>query len=423
MTSPDHRNTPGPRPLPRGGLRGRLGDAAARTDARTPPDRDRALDGLRALALLSVPAGHWLLGGLVLAPDGSLRNASPLSAMPFLAPASWFLQMLGIFFLVGGAASVLSLRRAAGRGVPVSVWLRARVARLGRPVLAVTAAWAVLLPVLHAAGVPAGTLRTAAVLVVQPLWFVGIYLVLTALTPCCAAAADRLGGWTAAPLLLCVAVVDLLRYGPWAQSVPSWTGLVNLVPGWLFAYQLGVAWGGGRIGRRGGWVLLTGGVAMFAVLLVAFGYPASMVGVPGAARANSHPPSLLVIALAGAQCGAAVLLRDRIGRWLRRPGLWAPVVVLNLSAMTVLCWHQSAMLAVAVPGGLLSTVPGLTAPPDSLGWVAARLCWLPVFAGVLVAVGSRVRRFEAPWTGVPRRVRAVVAALTSGFAVYAFVVV
>ena len=39
---------------------------AARTtvrtiEDRTPAHRDRALDGLRALALLAVPVGHWLL--------------------------------------------------------------------------------------------------------------------------------------------------------------------------------------------------------------------------------------------------------------------------------------------------------------------------------------------------------------------------
>ncbi len=82
-----------------------------RIEAGTPAHRDRAVDGLRALALLAVPTGHWLLGGFTLSADGALHNASPLSAF---APASWILQMLGIFFLVGGCASVLPYRRRAG---------------------------------------------------------------------------------------------------------------------------------------------------------------------------------------------------------------------------------------------------------------------------------------------------------------------
>ncbi|WP_232838501.1 acyltransferase family protein [Streptomyces geranii] len=399
--------------------------AAARIERHTPAHRDRALDGLRALALVSVPLGHWLLGGLTLGPGGELHNSSPLTAFGFLAPVSWVLQTLGIFFLVGGCASALSLRRSAGRGVPTDVWLRGRLARLGRPVLGVAAVWAVLLPVLYAAGVPAGTLRTGVVLVVQPLWFVGIYVLVTALTPWCVRAARRYGAWSAVPLLASVAVIDLLRYGPWTQAVPSWLGLLNLGPGWLFAYQLGVCWGEGRLAMRGAWRLLLGGGALFAVLLLAFHYPASMVGVPGTARTNSHPPSLLVPALACAQCGAAILLRDRLDALLRRRrGLWAVVVTVNLAAMTILCWHQTALLTLAIPGSYTGIpIPGLTTPPDTTTWILARLAWLPLVAATLLGLVRLTHRFEAPWTGIRGPWRVAVAGLAGAFAWYALTVV
>ncbi|MEV7424496.1 acyltransferase [Streptomyces sp. NPDC091212] len=397
-----------------------LATTVAAIEARTPAHRDRAIDGLRALALLAVPTGHWLLGGFTLDADGALRNASPLSAFGGLAPVSWVLQMLGIFFLVGGYASVLSYRR---RKSTTGAWLRQRLVRLGRPVLGVTAVWAVLLPVLYALGVPGTTLRTGTTLVIQPLWFVGVYVGVTALTPYCVRAARRMGVWAAAPLLGSVAVVDFLRYGPYAQDVPSWLSLVNILPGWLFAYQLGVAWGEGRVGRREARALLVGGALLFAALLAVFHYPASMVGVPGEVRANSHPPSLLVLALAAAQSGAAILLRDRIGALLRRPALWAPVVVVNLSAMTILCWHQTAMLAAAVPGAALGgAVTGLTTAPDSPGWIVARLTWMPLFAALLVLIGRHARAFDGPWAAGTRAARARRAAaglLAAGFAVYA----
>lgn len=392
---------------------------ASRIEARTPAHRDRALDGLRALALLAVPTGHWLLGGFRLDSGGALHNASPLSAFGALAPFSWVLQMLGVFFLVGGYASVLSYRR---RKSTTAAWLRGRMARLGRPVLGVTAVWAVMIPVLHALGVPGDTLRTGSTLVIQPLWFVGVYAVVTALTPYCIRVARRLGGWAAAPLLGAVAVVDLLRYGPLGDAMPSWLSMLNIVPGWLFAYQLGVSWGEGRIGKRGARLLLVGGGVLFAALLLLFHYPASMVGVPGEARTNSHPPSLLVLALGAAQSGAAILLRDRIGRLLRRPLVWAPVVVINLSAMTILCWHQTAMLAAAVPASFAGAVPGLTTGPDTLGWILARLAWMPVFAGLLVLIARYARRFEAPWKAGTRGVharRALAGVLAAGFAVFA----
>ncbi|MEU1281911.1 acyltransferase [Streptomyces sp. NPDC005805] len=390
---------------------------AARIDARTPGDRDRAVDGLRALALLAVPTGHWLLGGFTRDPGGALHNASPLSAFGAFAPVSWVLQMLGIFFLVGGYASARSYARRTGS---TGAWLRRRMVRLGRPVLGVTAVWALLVPVLTLLGVPDTTLRTGATLVVQPLWFVGVYAVITALTPLCVRAARRAGVWSALPLLGTVAVVDALRYGPWAAEVPGWVAAVNILPGWLFAYQLGAAWSAGRLTRRHAWGLLAGGAALFAVLLLLCGYPASMVGVPGAARTNSHPPSLLVLALGAAQSGAAVLLRDRLARLLARPALWAPVVVVNLSAMTILCWHQTAMLATAVPAASLAgAVPGLTTPPDTLAWIAARLAWLPLFAGLLALIAARARALEAPWPHGARRLRALAGLLGAGFAVYA----
>ncbi|MER5728175.1 acyltransferase family protein [Streptomyces sp. NPDC002138] len=395
---------------------GALRRTAGRIERDTPAHRDRAIDALRALALLAVPTGHWLLGGFTLDGAGALHNASPLSSFASLAPASWVLQMLGIFFLVGGYASVLSYHRRKGSA---GAWLRGRLARLGRPVLGVTAVWAVAAPLLYTAGVPLTTLRTGATLVVQPLWFVGVYAAVTALTPYCVRAARRLGGWAAAPLLASVALVDFLRYGPFADAVPSWLALVNILPGWLFAYQLGVSWGEGRIGRRGAWLLCAGGTALFAALLVVFHYPASMVGVPGAARTNSHPPSLLVLALAAAQSGAAILVRDRLARLLARPALWAPVVVVNLCAMTVLCWHQSAMLAAAVPAAALGAIPGLTTAPDSLLWIVQRLAWMPVFAALLVLIARYTRRFEAPWTRTTVARRTAAGLLSAGFAVFA----
>ncbi|WDZ85789.1 acyltransferase family protein [Micromonospora cathayae] len=406
-----------PTPLCRPTPISRLTVLVAGIDRRTPAHRDRAVDGLRALALLTVPTGHWLVGGFTLDTGGGLHNASPLATFGALAPASWILQMLGIFFLVGGYSSYHSHQRRRGS---TREWTTGRLARLGRPVLGVAAVWALLLPVLqYGFGVPTATLRTASTLVVQPLWFVGVYAVITALTPYCVRAARRLGCWSAAPLLGSVALVDLLRYGPYAEVVPSWLSLLNLLPGWMFAYQLGVTWADGRLGRREAWLLLVGGTALFATLLLALHYPASMVGVPGESRTNSHPPSLLVLALAAAQSGAAVLLRDRLARLLRRPAAWAPVVIVNLSAMTILCWHQTALLAAAIPASYLGEIPGLTTAPDRAGWLLARLAWMPIFAGLLVVLTKLARPLETPWdrTGPARRAAAVV--LAAGFGYFA----
>jgi fucose 4-O-acetylase-like acetyltransferase len=378
-------------------FRRRAAAAIGAIDAATPADRDRAIDGLRALAILGVVVGHFLVMALALGADGALRVTSPLARLPGFAPLSWVLQMLGLFFLVGGYAAARSRSRAGG----YPAWVRARMRRLVRPIAAVAAALGVALPLLGLAGVPAGTLRTTVVLVVQPLWFVGIYAMITALTPVAVAMTRRLGAWAALPGAVVVGAVDLLRYGPWRGAMPGWLGLLNLLPGWSFAYLLGVAWAGGRIGRRGAALLMVGGIVAMLVLVRWLGYPASMVGVPGAGRTNAHPPSLLVLALAAAQCGLAILLRDRLAAVLRRPALWAGVALVNLSAMTIFCWHQVALMTLS-GGALLPAprgLPGLHDVPAGLGWAAHRLAWLPAYLAVLACYVAAARRFEVSRAG------------------------
>jgi hypothetical protein len=47
--------------------------------------------------------------------------------------------------------------------------------------------------------------------------------------------------------------------------------------------------------------------------------------------------------------------------------------------------------------------------------VLERLVWLPVMAVVFAGIIAVTRRFEAPWTGLPRGSRVVAGALAIGF--------
>jgi len=59
-----------------------------------------------------------------------------------------------------------------------------------------------------------------------------------------------------------------------------------------------------------------------------------MVGVNGAHISNLNPPTLAAVSFGIAQCGLALLLRDRLARLMRRPLAWAGIALVNLSAMT-----------------------------------------------------------------------------------------
>lgn len=364
-----------------------------RIEAATPARRDRVVDGLRVLAMVGVVLGHWLVTGLAVRADGAVRTASPLAVLPGLAPVSWLLETLGLFFFVSGYAAA---RSAAARP------LRHRLGRLVPPVLVFAGVWVVVLALLRLAGVADRTLWTVGKLAVSPLWFLAVLVALTVLTPLATTAVERFGARAAAGPLAVVAGVDLLRFALW-PAVGARLGWANVVAGWLVPYLLGIAAAGGRLPRRCGPALLVGGAAATVALVVAGGYPVSMVGVPGQGRSNLDPPSLTVVCLALAQIGAALCLWPRLARLLARPRLWAAVVVANLTLFTVFLWHQSALLLVAGTTLVLAgPLPGLVAVPDGTGWLVARLLWLPAFAAVLVALAAVFRPVERLGRQAPR---------------------
>lgn len=350
-------------------------------------ERDRAVDTLRAIAILGVVLGHWLVTALVV-DGGAIRVASPLRAIPSLAPASWLFQTLALFFFVGG---LVAARSSIDRYGP---WLRRRLTRLFRPVLAFLAAWAALLTVVGAwhiatpgstGPLSAITSRTVLKLVASPLWFLVVFAALTAATPL----VRRLHpGW---PLVV-VAAVDAARFG---LGAPQWLGWVNLAAGWLVPFCLGAAWSRGRFrSRAAGWSLLGFGITATLALTHWFGYPVSMVGVPGEGLSNLNPPTLAAVTFGIAQCGAALLLLPALRRAMRGRRAWPVVAVVNLSAMTIFLWHQTSLIAVTLlPGRAL---PGLGTAPDGASWLAGRMLWLPVFATALLVCWLAFHRIERP---------------------------
>ncbi|UUU23883.1 acyltransferase family protein [Streptomyces sp. DSM 40750] len=359
--------------------------AAHHINTATPPDRDRAVDALRALAILGIILGHWLVTALV--PDGNtLHTTSPLPHMPWLAPISWLFQTLAVFFLVGGHVATKSHASARAHGTTYTQWLHTRLTRLFIPVAALLTLWTAVTIGLLLTGTRIDTIHTLLKLAMSPLWFLLVFAALTAATPLL----TRLNPlWPLAVVLH----VDLIRFG---LGGPQALGWINLAAGWLVPYTLGAAWTRGELDRRrAGWTLLVSGTAATAALVHWAGYPASMVGVPGAQISNLNPPTLAAVTFGLAQCGLALLLRGPLRRTLRRrPMAWAAVAVVNLSAMTVFLWHQTALMATTATGLAAGRLPGLHTLPDSLTWVAARLAWLPVFTLALLLCWSAFHSYE-----------------------------
>jgi hypothetical protein len=366
-----------------------LGSAGALAAA-TPASRDRYVDLLRVASLGVVIAGHWLMAVPVRGADGSTRVTNVLALVPLLRPATWLLQVMPIFFLVGGFAHATALTSIARRGGGYADFARSRIARLLRPTAVFVGVWTALAVGASLAGQDHGLVRVALRTVVQPLWFLGVYLALVALAPVMWRLHQRFGWRVPALLPAVAAVVDVLRF-----TGHDRIAVLNLLVVWAGVHQLGFLYADGTLqrgGRRLGALLMGGGLGAVLLLTTAGPYPVSMVGVPGQAVSNMSPPTLALAAHAVWLIGLALLLREPATRWLARARVWRAVVAANGLAMTAFLWHLSAafVLLTLLRGSSFGGAPG------SGPWWATRPVWLGAAAVVTAGFVVVFRRFDTP---------------------------
>jgi hypothetical protein len=340
---------------------------------------------------------------------GTVRATNALALMPALQPVTWLLQVMPVFFLVGGFSHATALESLRRRGGTYADFVRNRAGRLLRPTGIFVGVWlgfALLLEVTgqDGAGVDGGVLALATRTVAQPLWFVGVYLGIVALAPAMLALHRRLGHRvrrraTAVPVALAAgaALVDALRFG---ADVP-YVGYLNVVLVWLAVHQVGFLYADGTLTAtrpremRVGFALAGVGLAATVALTVVGPYPVSMVGMPGEPVSNMSPPTLALLAHATWLTGLVLLLRGPVSRWLRRPAVWRRVVAANGVAMTAFLWHLTAMFAATA----LTLGVGLTQPAvGSPGWWLLRPVWIAVLAGFTVGFVLAFRRADRPAT-------------------------
>ncbi|WP_246268450.1 acyltransferase family protein [Acrocarpospora macrocephala] len=336
----------------------------------TPPSRERFIDLLRGISILAVVLGHWLVTVVGYGKDGELTARSALPDLPWAHPLTWVVQVMPVFFFVGGYANAVSLAAERRRGGNATEWLLNRSGRLIRPtttLVLVMAGGALVARLFDAA--PA-RVRLVVWFASIPLWFLVAYLVVVLLTPAMYALHRRYG------LAVPVALTGLVAAGDLARLLgePSW-GNGNFLFGWLAIHQMGFAWYDGRLapGIRAGLPLLFGGFGASLLLTLVGPYPVSMINVPGERLHNMAPPSLALLTVAAAQLGAVLLLRDRVERWLRHSRAWMGVVAVNSVILTIFLWHVSAAILLI---GALNFAGAL--PTPSVGSVAWYIWRIPL---------------------------------------------
>jgi fucose 4-O-acetylase-like acetyltransferase len=359
--------------------------------AATPAGRDRYVDLLRVGSMLVVVLGHWLMT-VASWQDGHLTGGNALTSVPGLWLATWVLQVMPVFFFVGGFSNLVMVQAVARSGGGWAEFVTGRAARLLRPTVAFVAVWLALPPVLGLLGVPDAGIGTAARLVPQPLWFLGVYLIVVAVAPVMVGLHRRYGLRVPAALAFGAVVVDVARLGLGITVA----GYLNVVLVWLFAHQLGFLYADGtltRCSRRVPAAMAVLGLTAMAALTASGRYPASMVGLPGAETSNMNPPSACILALTLWQLGLVLLARDAGSRWLARPRVWTMVVAAGSVAMTMFLWHLTALVAVV---GALGAARIRQPAPGSAAWWLLRPVWLAALAVALLPLVLAFARFERP---------------------------
>ena len=364
--------------------------SAAELAAQTRSDRNRAIDAYRAIAMVAVALGHWLVIAVATDADGRLTARNALEIAPRMGWLTWLFQVMPLFFVVGGFSSAMSLHAHWRRGGADHDWVVQRLRRMVAPTALLAAAWLATLAV--AAGLGIGGLAAAgAVGAAIPLWFLANYTIDTALAPTVLRHLLRHRAATMTMLLGTFAAIEVLHV---AFHVPHVDHL-NWVIGWLLFQVGGFLWQAGALptGRR----LVAGAAGLWAaaISLVALGpWPVAMIHVPGTPFSPTHPPSLALVVFGAAYSATAIAAAPAVTAWLeRRRRAWAVVVAANGVSMSVYLWHFTA--AVVASAGLYAVGALPAAEVGTTAWWLHKIPMVALSLAVLapiVAVASRVER-------------------------------
>lgn len=356
--------------------------------AATPDSRDRYVDFLRAISIMVVVLGHWLIAAIYFQ-SGRVSGVNALHVVPGLWLATWALQVMPVFFFVGGFSNFVTMQAVRRRGGGYGEFISGRVSRLMRPTTVFLAVWIPLtIAVDLFTTVDDGVLRIATGLLTRPLWFIGIYMIMIAFAPVMVDLHLKFGAQVLGVMAAGAIAVDFAAIGLGLEDF----AYLNFAFVWLLVHQLGFFYADGTLKRspRFFWILTVSGLIALIALTASGVYSPSMVGLRNE-RSNTNPPTVAIIALTCWQVGLVMLARPRVTRWLQSVRPWTKVIGLNVVIMTMFLWHQTAMLiavGVTYPLGFPQPQVGTAA------WWALRPVWVVVLGAVLAALVFAFGRFE-----------------------------
>lgn len=349
------------------------------SDARV---RDPVMDFTRVLCVAVVVIGHLLMIGAAVVPGRGLVVERTLLETDWIDPVSWFAQIMPLFFVVGGFAGIGAWRRLESSGGTAADYIRSRILRLARPSIALFAALAVGVLVMHLTGVDPVAIRLIGLGVSSPLWFLAAYAFAQTYLPGLATLHAQAPWRTLAALATGAVVCDLLRFATGIEAL----GLLDMTFVWLFAQQLGfwLADGWFQARTRATIAAIGAGAYLLLFALVGVGYPGNMLD-------NLYPPTLAIVALAIGQTCLLVLAYPALERLTARRPVQAIVRTVGSRLMTIYLWHLPVLALII---GLLLLSPLPTPASGSAAWWLTRPLIFLVMTAVLTGIALLFGRLE-----------------------------
>lgn len=306
----------------------------------TPATRDRFVDFLRAYSISTVVFGHWL-STMVIRHAGGFRVVNVVGMIPGLWVVTWVLQVMPLFFFVGGFSNFVTLDAFKRRGEPIRTFYRARALRLLKPTAVLLGVWFVILVVPSFFSRSFRNFALNSYMIFGPLWFLAVYLIVIMASPGMRTLHRRFGIIVPVVLVVLAGVVDVISF---RLKIPGlrW---VNPVLVWFFVHQFGFFYADGTLLRIPRWTYLLMalvGLGGLTLLTTVGGYPKSMVGTGLEKFSNMHPPTICIVFLTIWLVGLAMVVREPLSRWLKGIKPWTAVIAANTVIMTVFLWHLAA---------------------------------------------------------------------------------
>lgn len=383
------------------------------------PRRDQAIDLIRFGCLVVVVILHSMMSAAVLGAGGGVVPTVALSGTVGFTVASWFFQIMPLFFFIGGYAAINGWRRTQATGGTWADYLRARLRRLVVPVAVLIGLAGLGLSIASELGVPADLLAEASVRIGQPLWFLAVYVGLTSLVPLAVHFHDRAPKRTLAALAGAVVAVD----GLVALTGVTGLGHLNFLFVWPLIQQCGFFYADAVHRPVRGWSVWT--IMVFALVglgvLVGLGiYSPNML-------VNLNPPTGALVLLGLAQMCALRLCHARLNAIVSggagdaddsdrsgpvavaheyRARIWEGVIAWgNAYGIQVYLWHMpivitligllgyGAKLVAGAPLGDDMSAAGILLPEiESTWWWLTRLPWLMTVMGLAALLATAMSK-------------------------------